>query len=71
MTLWVVFGKPNNIEEFLEFWAEKYKNKFGNLPNRCHIHPSYTKIEQKIGQILIIYDKYVPISTFWFCEEKR
>ncbi len=70
MTWWMVFSvvkKEKDIIEFIKIWAEKYKNKFGIIPNRCHINPSYTEIELKLDQISIIYDKYVPNCTFWFC----
>jgi len=74
MTWWMVFDaskKEKDIIEFIKIWAEKYKNKFRIMPNRCHINPSYAEIDMKIDQISLIYDKYVPNCTFWFCEAKN
>ncbi len=70
MIWWMVFNaskKEKDITEFIKIWTEKYKNKFGIIPNKCHINPSYAKIGLKFDEILIIFDKYVPICTFWFC----
>jgi hypothetical protein len=62
----MVFGQPKDIPEFIILWAEKYKNKYGIMPNRCHINPSYAEIVPKIDEIMVIRDKYVPNCTFWF-----
>ena len=66
MVYWMVFGQPKQVEEFIKIWAEKYKNKFGIMPDRCYINPSWAEIEKKIDQIFIIRDKYVPKFEFWF-----
>lgn len=61
---------PKDLEKFFLDTAEKYKNKFGNHPNSCKISPLLAEIGNKIGDISIVRDKYVPNFQFWFFEEK-
>ena len=57
---------PKDIKKFILEWADKYKNKFNIYPNICRFHPSLAIIDKKIGDILMISNKYTPKSQFWF-----
>lgn len=68
MIYWMILVKPmpTDIKSFILEWANKYKNKFNIYPNICSFHPSLAIIDEKIGNISMISNKYTPKSQFWF-----
>lgn len=73
MIYWMIYVKPmpENIKKFILDMAELYKNKYGKLPDICDFSHKLSEIENKIGNISMIYDKYVPKFQFWFAEIKE
>lgn len=73
MIYWMIFIKPMpiNVENFILDMAEMYKNKYGKSPDSCSFSHELPEIKQKIGNISMIQDKYVPKFQFWFAESKK
>lgn len=73
MIFWMIYIKPmpQNVENFILDMAKIYENRYGKLPNQCHFSHRFTKITEKINDISMIHDKYVPKFQFWFTEEKE
>lgn len=73
MIYWAIYIKPipQDFEKFILDMAKMYENKYGKSPNICRFSHELPEIKKKIGNISMIYDKYVLKFHFWFAEGKE
>jgi len=68
--LWFDDDPARTLEEKAERAAQRYRQKHGQQPNVCYVHPSSVDGERRVGQLTIAPLPTVLRHHFWLGVER-
>jgi hypothetical protein len=64
--LWFDNDQSRTVEEKVRRAAERYREKFGRVPNTCYVHPqAIDDKELQCGSVRVVAARHVLLHHFW------
>lgn len=64
--LWFDNDPGRSVEEKVRRAAERYREKFGQVPDTCYVHPqAISEEELQCGPVRVICARHILLNHFW------